>query len=89
MFRTVLTVLATVLGVLFTLNNFDHVQVHILMGKAVEIRLVFIIFIAFALGYIVRHFVGISREEELKRRLLHVRKKKGTPANDSIFDELE
>jgi uncharacterized integral membrane protein len=89
MFRTVLTVLATVLGVLFTLNNFDHVSVHLLMGKAVEIRLIFIIFISFLLGYIVRHFVGISREEELKRRLLLLRKKKHDVANDNLFDDLE
>ncbi|GFK92297.1 magnetosome protein MamL [Fundidesulfovibrio magnetotacticus] len=85
-----MTVLATVLGVLFTLNNFDHVQVHLLMGKAVEIRVIFLIFISFGLGFIVRHFIGISREEELKRRLLLMRsRKKKDSSGDNLFDEFE
>jgi len=76
MMRTIFTVLVTVVAVLFTLNNFDHVPVHILLGKEVQIRLIFVILISGLIGYLIRHFIGVSREEELKRRLLAERKKK-------------
>ncbi len=76
MLRTILTVGLTIIGVLFTLNNFDHVPVHLLLGKAIEVRLVFIICISGLIGYLIRHFIGVSREEELKRRLLAERKKR-------------
>ncbi|CAM2057520.1 lipopolysaccharide assembly protein A [Desulfovibrionales bacterium] len=76
MLRTILTVAVTVVAVLFTLNNFDHVPVHLLLGKAVQIRLIFVIFLSGLIGFLIRHFVGVAREEELKRRLLAERRKR-------------
>nr|AFZ77025.1 magnetosome protein MamL [delta proteobacterium ML-1] len=90
MFKTILTVAITVFMVLFALNNFDRVTVHLLIGKSVDMRLIFVILLAALAGYLLRHFIGITREEELKRRLLLERKKrfqrKSQPNLDDEFD---
>ena len=69
MFKTIATIIVTVIGVLFAMQNFDHVPVYLFWGKAVNIRLVFVIAIAGVGGYLIRYFTGISREDALKRRL--------------------
>lgn len=69
MFKTITTIVLTAVAVLFGMQNFDHVPVYIFWGKAVNIRLIFVIAIAATAGYLVRHFVGIAREDALKRRL--------------------
>jgi uncharacterized integral membrane protein len=90
MFKTITTIILTVVVVLFGMENFDHVPVYIFWGKAVNIRLIFVIALAGAGGYLIRHFVGIAREDALKRRLQAVRvngvnrrrKKKRTNGHD-------
>jgi len=69
MVKTIVTVILTVIGVLFGMQNFDHVPVYLFWGKAVNIRLIFVIAIAGVGGYLIRHFTGIAREDTLKRRL--------------------
>ncbi|BAH77594.1 LapA family protein [Solidesulfovibrio magneticus] len=90
MLRTIVTVVLTVVAVLFTINNFDHVPVHLVFGKELQIRLIFVIAIAGVAGFLIRHFIGVAREEELKRRLLLERKKHGSrkrlPDVDDILD---
>ena len=73
MAKTITTIILTVIGVLFGMQNFDHVPVYLIWGKAVNIRLIFVIAIAGVAGYLIRHFTGIAREEILKRRLQTVR----------------
>ncbi len=73
MYKTIITIVLTAVGVLFTIQNFDHVPVYIFWGKMIHIRLIFVITIAGIAGYLIRHFVGISREEELKRRFREIR----------------
>ena len=75
MYKTIITIILTAVGVLFTIQNFDHVPVYIFWGKMIHIRLIFVIAIAGIAGYLIRHFVGISREEELKRRFRAIRMK--------------
>ena len=69
MFKTVTTIVLTGFGVLFGMQNFDHVPVYLFWGKAVNIRLIFVIALAGIGGYLIRHFIGIAREDGLKRRL--------------------
>ena len=69
MFRTMTTIILTVIGVLFGMQNFDHVPVYIFWGKAVNIRLIFVIAIAGVGGYLIRHFIGIAREDALRRKV--------------------
>ena len=68
MFKTLTTIIATAVVVLFGIQNFDHVPVYIFWGKMVNIRLVFVIAIAGTGGYVLRHFVGLRREEGLRRQ---------------------
>ncbi|NVM23892.1 MAG: hypothetical protein HWN68_19200 [Desulfobacterales bacterium] len=67
MLKTFTTIIVTALVVLFGVQNFDHVPVYIFWGKMVRIRLIFVIALAVTIGYLIRHFVGIRREETLKR----------------------
>ena len=69
MVKTITTIVLTAIGVLFGAQNFDHVPVYLFWGKAVNIRLVFVIAIAVIAGYLLRHFTGIAREDALKRQL--------------------
>lgn len=69
MIRTVTTIAITVIVVLFGMQNFDHVPIYFFLGKAVHIRLVFVIAISGVIGYLIRSIIGIGREERLKHRL--------------------
>jgi len=73
MYKTITTIILTTVAVLFGMQNFDHVPVYIFWGKAINIRLVFVIAIAGAGGYLIRYFVGIAREDALRRRFQAVR----------------
>ncbi len=93
MVKTIVTVILTVIGVLFGMQNFDHVPVYLFWGKAVNIRLIFVIAIAGVGGYLIRHFVGIAKEDALKRRLQSVKmntvNKRRMNKSLSDFDEEE
>ncbi len=69
MFKTIVTIILTVIGVLFSMQNFDHVPVYFFSGKPVSIRLIFVIAICGLAGYLLRHFFGIAREEHLKKQI--------------------
>jgi len=69
MFKTVTTIIITALCVLFAMQNFDHVPIFLFWGKSIQIRLVFVIAISGVTGYLIRHFIGIAKEERLKRKL--------------------
>ncbi len=94
MFKTFTTVTLTAVGVLFGMQNFDHVPVYLFWGKAINIRLIFVIAIAGIGGYLIRHFIGVAREEALKKRIhaerVHAanRIKKKNPAKSYDEDEL-
>ncbi len=95
MFKTVTTIILTVIVVLFSIQNFDHVSVDLFFGKPINIRLIFVIAISGTVGYLTRHFIGIDREEKLKRqvRLLDRRRRfsrdrKPVPRDrDNIFED--
>ncbi|MEI6126268.1 MAG: lipopolysaccharide assembly protein LapA domain-containing protein [Pseudomonadota bacterium] len=74
MYKTIITIVVTIIGVLFAIQNFDHVPVFFLFGKAVKIRLIFVIATAGVLGYLIRHFIGIGREEQLKHRIYKLKR---------------
>lgn len=82
MAKTITTVVITALMVLFGMQNFDHVPVYFLVGKAVSIRLIFVILIAGTIGYLIRHFSGIHREEALKKRIFSMRRRGNAAGNN-------
>ena len=89
MFKTIMTIILTVIVVLFAMQNFDHVPVYIFSGKAINIRLIFVIAIAGVLGYLVRHIVGIGIEERLKRQIQIMKRAKnnGRKGNSALEDD--
>lgn len=93
MYKTIWTVVLTSIALLFGMQNFDHVPVYFFMGKAINIRLIFVIAIAGVVGYLIRYFIGISREDALKRKFQAERMKSmGKPRrikNGNDFDEHE
>nr|WCC90935.1 magnetosome protein MamL [Desulfobacteraceae bacterium] len=72
MFKTVSTIIITVICVIFSMQNFDHVPIFLFWGKSIQIRLIFVIAISGVTGYLIRHFIGIAKEEKLKRKLHQV-----------------
>ena len=89
MFKTITTIILTVIIVLFAMQNFDHVPVYIFSGKAINIRLIFVIAVAGVLGYLVRHIVGIGIEERLKRQIQIMKRAKnnGSKGNSALEDD--
>jgi len=83
MWRLALIVLATAAVVAFTLVNVHHVEMGLVFGQPVRIRLVFLLLIAFSAGSIctlitqqvleIRHKARVRQvAEETKRDLLDV-----------------
>jgi len=88
MLKFTLTVMLTTVVVLFAVQNFEHVPVYIFWGKALNIRLVFVVAIAGVGGYLVRLFIGIGREERLKRQVQTLLKRhRSVKKRTEEFDE--
>lgn len=81
MYKTVTTILLTVLAVLFAMQNFDHVPIYFFWGKPLNIRMIFVIAISGVSGYVIRHLVGVGREEMMKRQILAMRRYKNNARN--------
>ena len=83
MYKTVITIILTIFVVLFSMWNFDHVPVYYFWGNAVNIRLIFVIAISGVSGYVIRHLVGVGREEMMKRQIIALRRQKTNGKNGS------
>jgi len=81
MYKTVTTIILTVLAVLFAMQNFDHVPIYFFWGKPVNIRMIFVIAISGVSGYVIRHLVGVGREEMMKRQIIAMRRNKNNSRN--------
>ena len=84
-----MTIIVTAVVVLFGIQNFDHVPVYIFWGKMVKIRLIFVIAIASTGGYVLRHFVGLRREERLRREFQALRRNGGIARARRKTDEFD
>lgn len=87
--RTITTIVLTVIAVLFSIQNFDRVPIHLLWGKPVELQVIFIIAISGIAGYLIRYFIGVQREEELKKRYRALAERKNKRKMDLIESDEE
>ncbi|MBF0550613.1 MAG: hypothetical protein HQK60_08760 [Deltaproteobacteria bacterium] len=89
--KTLITIIITAVAVLFGLQNFDHVPIYGLWGKPIAIRMTYLVATAGVFGYLIRHFVGIRREEKLRKQLRMVLNHKGNTIRKKVtlFDEEE
>ncbi len=81
MYKTVTTIILTILAVLFAMQNFDHAPIYFFWGKPLNIRMIFVIAIAGVSGYVIRHLVGVGREEMMKKQILAMRRYKNNGKN--------
>jgi uncharacterized integral membrane protein len=64
-----MTVVATVLLVLFGIQNSDHVAVNLLLGPPTQVRLIFLLLIAAGSGFLASYIRGLSQEIRLKKQI--------------------
>jgi uncharacterized integral membrane protein len=69
MHKILLTAAATVLLVLFGMQNSDHVPVSFIFGGPSKVRLIFLLVLAAAFGFVVAYLIGLNRELKLKRQI--------------------
>ncbi len=85
------TIILTAIVVLFAVQNFDHIPIFFIYGKPIQVRLIFVIGIAFIGGYFLRFLVGMHREETLKKKyriMLRQHKNRGLSINTILDDEV-
>ena len=65
--KIIITIILTTLVILFGAQNFDHTAIFLFTGKPIHIRVIFLIAIAGAIGYLLRYLTSVHREEQLKK----------------------
>ena len=66
--KVVVTIVATAVVVLFSMQNFNHVPIYYFGAKPIHIRLIFVIALSIGFGYFTRYVTGITKEEKLKKK---------------------
>nr|MBF0220781.1 hypothetical protein [Desulfobulbaceae bacterium] len=89
--KILLTIILTTITILFAAQNFDHVNIYIFAGKPVPVRLFFVMASCGVIGYLTRFMIGISKEDEIKKRYRMLRlqdKKKQYGAGHDDHDDI-
>jgi uncharacterized integral membrane protein len=70
--KIIITIILTTLVILFGAQNFDHTAIYLFNGKPTHIRVIFLISIAGAIGYLIRYLTSVHNEEQLKKSHRHL-----------------
>jgi len=73
MARIVLTILATVTFVAFALSNTQRVAVSFVVGEPIETRLIFLMLVTFALGFLGAFFNRMMQEANRRAQYRKIR----------------
>lgn len=68
MLKIIITLALVGIGVVFGLQNSDHVEVSFVIGSPAKVRLVFLLVIFLAIGYCASYIQGLRREIHMRRR---------------------
>jgi len=90
MIRLIVAVVGTAIAVVFVMANTHHVELSLVFGSPVEVRLIFLLMSTFLLGVLVSSFLGMISKVRLKRRIFReLRKEKErteSPAGDLVAE---
>ncbi|MBL6988544.1 MAG: hypothetical protein ISR65_02125 [Bacteriovoracaceae bacterium] len=63
------------LGIVFVIQNSEHVVIQLVIGNPIRIRLIFLLLVFFAIGYLLAKFEGLHRERRFKKKLAKIHNK--------------
>lgn len=69
MHKILITMVVAGLLVLFGMQNSDHVPVSLIVGGPVKVRLISLLALATACGFLLSYVQGLGREIKLKRKI--------------------
>lgn len=69
MHKIVMTASATLFLVLFGMENSQHVPISLIIGSPTQVRLIFLLAIAAAAGFLVAYIRGLFREIRFKKEI--------------------
>ena len=69
MHKILITIAVTGLLVLFGMQNSNHVPVSLIVGTPVQVRLIFLLIVAAAFGFLFSYIRNLNREIQLKKEI--------------------
>ena len=73
MFKIITFMVLTVFGMIFVIQNADHVVVT-LLGQDIRIRLIFLLLTFFGIGYLVSYFFALRKEGRFRREIKELKR---------------
>ncbi len=69
MIKMVTIFILSILGIIFVIQNSDHINIQLLVGHPIQIRLIFVLLTFFLMGFFVAYIRGLKKENDMQRKL--------------------
>jgi len=73
MIRPITIIILSILGTIFVIQNSDHVSLQIFFGTPVRIRLIFLLLVFYAIGYVWSTVNSLNRQRRLAREVKNLK----------------